>query len=191
MLGFESEATFASHAGDGFRVTDTAFDASSRSLTMVYTGTRILTSTEQIVFTIDNLRNPVNKETKKGFRVTTQDKEGYLVDQSEAELALATKMTKVGKLVGKEVSLLGDANGVNIGRIFEYNQISFFLNSQIPFEQFCYLKFVFPPKLKLDDALTMIEGDGIFAPNLFSNLLPTTYFSVDLDTNTVYVEACT
>ena len=56
-------------------------------------------------------------------------------------------MTKVGKLVGKEVSLLGDANGVNIGRIFEYNQISFFLNSQIPFEQFCYLKFVFPPKL--------------------------------------------
>lgn len=100
-------------------------------------------------------------------------------------------MTKVGKLVGKEVSLLGDANGVNIGRVFEYNQISFFLNSQIPFEQFCYLKFVFPPKLKLDEALSIIEGDGIFAPTLHSNQLPTTYFRVDLDENTVYVEACT
>ena len=100
-------------------------------------------------------------------------------------------MTKVGKLVGKEVSLLGDANGVNIGRIFEYNQISFFLNSQIPFEQFCYMKFVFPPKLKLDSLLTIIEGDGIFAPNLQSIELPTTYFRIDLDTNTVFVEACT
>ena len=43
-------------------------------------------------------------------------------------------MTEFGRLVGKEVMMLGDSNGLNIGRVFEYNKISFFLSSYIPFE---------------------------------------------------------
>jgi len=42
-------------------------------------------------------------------------------------------MTIVGNLVGKEVLMLGDSNGKNIGRVFEYNKISFFISSYIPF----------------------------------------------------------
>lgn len=53
-------------------------------------------------------------------------------------------MTEVGSLVGKEVMMLGDPNGLNIGRVFEYNKMSFFMSSYIPLEQFCYFKFVFP-----------------------------------------------
>jgi len=62
-------------------------------------------------------------------------------------------MSIAGNLVGKEVLMLGDGNGENIGRVFEYNKMSFFMSSYIPFEQFCYFKFVFPDKLKIDDAL--------------------------------------
>ena len=100
-------------------------------------------------------------------------------------------MTEVGTLDGKEVLMLGDSNGQNIGRVFEYNKISFFLSSYIPFEQNCYFKFVFPPKLQIDDALQIIEGDGVFFPKGTSNSqLPTTSFTVDLQANTVYVEGC-
>ena len=100
-------------------------------------------------------------------------------------------MTIHGELVGKELLMLGDSEGKNIGRVFEYNKLYFFLSSYIPFEQFCYLKFVFPQKLKLDTELQLIEGDGIFAPTSYGKgLLPTNSYHVDLDHNTVYIEGC-
>lgn len=79
------------------------------------------------------------------------DSLGYLVDQSEQDLNLATPMTISGNLVNKAVSMLGDQNGANRGRVFEYNSISFFMSSYIPFEQFCYFKFIFPEKLRIDE----------------------------------------
>jgi hypothetical protein len=86
--------------------------------------------------------------------------------------------------------MLGDSNGVNIGRVFEYNKISFFLSSYIPFEQYCYFKFEFPRKLRLDAELTILEGDGIFKPSDRSSILPGNYWRVDLDENVIYVEGC-
>ena len=71
-------------------------------------------------------------------------------------------MTEEGRLFGKEVLMLGDSNGMNIGRVFEYNKMSFFMSSFIPFEQFCYFKIKFPQKLVIDSALQIIEGEGIF-----------------------------
>lgn len=117
-----------------------------------------------MVFKITDFKNPVNREIVKGFRVTTMDSQGFLVNQSEANLKLNTPMTIPGSLSGKEVLMLGDAEGENIGRVFEYNKMSFFMSSYIPFEQYCYFKFVFPEKLKIDDALQIITGDGIFKP---------------------------
>ena len=73
--------------------------------------------------------------------------------QTSTELILATKMTEEGRLFGKEVLMLGDSEGLNIGRVFEYNKMSFFMSSYIPFEQFCYFKIIFPKKLKIDSAL--------------------------------------
>ena len=45
------------------------------------------------------------------------------MDQTEDNLALDTDMTIVGNLVTKEASPQGDAQGLNIGRVFEYNKI--------------------------------------------------------------------
>ena len=90
MIGFESEAIFKSHAGEGFGVLSSNFDASSRSLTIQYSGTRMIPVGEQVMFTVSHFKNPVNKETKRGFRITTQDSQGYLVDQSEDNIALDT-----------------------------------------------------------------------------------------------------
>jgi len=73
MLSFDSEGFFESHAGEGFEVLSTNYDASSSSLTMVYSGTRLISNSEELVFRISNFKNPVNKEVKKGFRLTTQD----------------------------------------------------------------------------------------------------------------------
>jgi len=73
MLGFDSEATLNSHKGEGFDVLRTTFDASSRSMTFQYSGTRVIPKSEQVVFTITSFKNPVNKNIKRGFRLTTQD----------------------------------------------------------------------------------------------------------------------
>jgi len=43
-------------------------------------------------------------------------------------------MTIPGRLVGKELLMLGDSEGQNIGRVFAYNKMSFFLSSYVPFE---------------------------------------------------------
>ena len=99
-------------------------------------------------------------------------------------------MTEVGQLVGKEVMMLGDSAGTNIGRVFEYNKVSFFMSSYIPFEQYCYFKFVFPDKLKIDAELSIIEGDGIFKPTGSTSSLPSNYWRADINQNTVYVEGC-
>ena len=140
------------------------FAKAASLLTIKYSGTRVITNTEKAVFRITNFKNPVNKDLKKGFRITTLDSKGYLVDQSEPNLALATRMTEAGTLVSKELLMLGDSNGENRGRIFEYNKLRFVLSSNIPFEQFCYFKFVFPDKLKIDEQLQLLQGDGIFKP---------------------------
>lgn len=100
-------------------------------------------------------------------------------------------MAVVGNLVTKEVSPQGDAQGINIGRVFEYNKIQFVLGSYIPFEQFCYFKFVFPSILIIDEALTILQGDGIFKPSDTGYQLPTTSYTIDLQANTIYVEGCT
>ncbi len=134
MLGFTSNTVFESHSGEGFEVIRSNFDASSRSLLVQYTGTRQITAQENVVFKITDFKNPVNRETVKGFRVTTMDSQGFLVNQSEANLKLNTPMTIPGSLSGKEVLMLGNAEGENIGRVFEYNKMSFFMSSYIPFE---------------------------------------------------------
>ncbi len=80
MLGFTSNTVFESHSGEGFEVLRSNFDASSRSLLVVYTGTRTISDNEQVVFKITDFKNPVNRETKKGFRVSTMDSQGFLVN---------------------------------------------------------------------------------------------------------------
>ena len=169
---------------------DYNFDASSRSLLIFYRGSTTIDAGEEIEFKITDFKNPVNQATKKGFSLTVMDKEGYLIDQSESNLRLNTPMTEVGELVGKEVMMLGDTQGTNVGRVFEYNKVSFFMSSYIPFEQFCYFKFIFPEKLRIDEELTIIEGDGIFKPFENSNYLPVDYWKTDIEKNTVFIEGC-
>lgn len=189
MLNRNSEATFNSHNNEGFQVTKTDYDQSTNSLEISYIGTRVITNKEEISFSITEFKNPVNMNPKIGFRITTQDSAGYMVDQSVPDLVLDTPMTIVGNLVGKELSLLGDSNGQNIGRIYEYNKLQFFLSSYIPFEQYCYFTFKFPPNLKIDDALQSLTGEGVFAP-LSGTVLPSNMWSVDYTNNIIYVEGC-
>ena len=73
MLGFTSEATLDSHLGENFEVLRTTFDASSRALTFQYIGTRVIPKNEEVVFTVTAFKNPVNKNQKRGFRLTTLD----------------------------------------------------------------------------------------------------------------------
>jgi hypothetical protein len=101
MIGFDSTASLESHATKGFSVLRSNFDASSRSLLIFYRGTSVIQAGEEVVFKITEFKNPVNQAPKIGFAVTCLDAQGYLVDQSEADLRLKTRMTIVGQLVGK------------------------------------------------------------------------------------------
>ena len=75
MLDRNSRVKFTSHEAEGFDIIEsqTRFDASTRSLTVFYEGTRVITSTERCVFEISNFKNPVNKKVKNGFSITTLD----------------------------------------------------------------------------------------------------------------------
>lgn len=73
MLGFDSEAQIVSHASEGFDVLRTSFDASTRSMTFQYAGTRVIPKNEEVIFTVTGFSNPVNKDIKRGFRLTTLD----------------------------------------------------------------------------------------------------------------------
>lgn len=73
MLEKMSTATFDSHVAKGFKIDQSNWDASSRSLNIVYIGTRFISSTELVVFKISNFKNPVNKNLKTGFRITCLD----------------------------------------------------------------------------------------------------------------------
>ena len=73
MVSKASIGSFDSHAGEGFEVMSTDYDASSFTITMKYKGTRVILDTENVVFSINKFKNPVNKEKKRGFRISTQD----------------------------------------------------------------------------------------------------------------------
>jgi len=88
------------------------------------------------------------------------------------------------------MQVLGDENGQNPGMVSSYNKLALYLSSHIPFEKNCFFKFVFPPKLQIDQALSVIEGDGFFRPSETKTILTTSEFIVDVIANTVYVEGC-
>ena len=89
-----------------------------------------------------NFKNPVNMNRKNGFKLTTLDSQGFLIDTTSDNLQLITPMTELGQLTdAPDIITLGDAEGKNVGRIQEYNSIQLFFDSYIPFEQNCYFKF--------------------------------------------------
>merc|ERR1719253_2423824 len=63
--------------------------------------------------------------------------------------------------------------------VSSYNKLALYLSSHIPFEKDCYFKFVFPPKLQIDQALSVIEGDGFFRPSETKTILNTQEFIVE------------
>jgi hypothetical protein len=144
MLGFTSEGYFPNHPQ--YTVTNNVFDQGSRTLTIEYEGPRD-TSDEEIVLKISDLKNPVNRNLKEGFRINLADSLGYLIEQSPANLPLDTPMTINGELESEEIQVLGDESGQNQGMVSSYNKLALYLSSHIPFEKNCYFKFVFPPKL--------------------------------------------
>ena len=54
----------------------------------------------------------------------------------------------------------------------------------------CFFKFIFPPKLQIDENLSIIEGEGFFRPSSTRTDFSTSEFIVDQIANTVYVEGC-
>ena len=82
MLSFDSDAKFESHASEGFEIRSSNFDQASRSLIMNYSGTRAIRNDETVSIGVSDFKNPVNKKPKTGFRISVQDSQGYLVDQT-------------------------------------------------------------------------------------------------------------
>jgi hypothetical protein len=187
MLDFTSGGLFQSHPD--FVVTNNRFDASSRSLLISYSGPEDIEG-EEVTLRITEFKNPVNKKEKYGFRMTTQDTLGYLIDVSDENMRLETEMTILGELNNEEIAVLGDEAGGNQGTVSTYNKVALFLSSYIPFEQYCYFKIVFPPKLIIDDNLRVVEGEGFFRPSSQKSLFTSSEFIVDPEANTVYVEGC-
>lgn len=78
---------------------------------------------------VSNFKNPVNQRAKSGFGITTLDEFGYLIDISDSDFPLVANLTEVASSGEKEMSMLGDSSGNNIGRIGTYQQISLYINS--------------------------------------------------------------
>ena len=67
-----------------------------------------------------NFKNPVNQREKEGFSLTTLDQDGFLINVSERDLILVANLTELAFIGDREMSMLGDVNGSNIGRIGTY-----------------------------------------------------------------------
>ena len=169
----------------GVTVKSFRFNQANRTLQVSYSASADIVG--QVTVVVSNFKNPVNQRAKSGFSITTLDESGYLINSSDGDLPLIAELTQVASSGDREMSMLGDASGNNIGRIGTYQQISLYINSYIPFEQGCFWKFQFPAMLKLDDQLTTVIGDGIFKPKNSGGYLSSDEFRVDLKTNTVTV----
>lgn len=187
MLDEESVPTFIS---PGFEVVGHRFIKGIKALEITYAGASDFAG--EVRISVSQFRNPVNQRYKSGFSLVTMDAAGNLIDKSETDLPLSAQMTEINQDSNREMSMLGDAKGENSGRIGTYQQISVYINSQIPFEPNCYWTFEFPAVLKLDDKLSTIIGEGLFAPS-GAQLGEQGFvldFTVDIFNNIVTVNAC-
>lgn len=188
MLGFESEAEFRSHSELGYEIISTVFQPSSRTIVVQYEGPQDFQDEVELMFT--NFKTPVNRDTKYGFQISTQDALGYIIDQSIPGLPLGATMRYPVSLRGKELYLLGDAAGENVGRVGAYNRVQVEITSDVPLEQDCWFVFDFPELLKIDTALELVQGWGIFQPSDSENALTTNDFDIDMTTNSITVRGC-
>ena len=62
----------------------------------------------------------MNTRPIAGFSLTTLDSDGNLINVSEKELLLMSNLTETASIGEREMVMLGDANGSNIGRIGTY-----------------------------------------------------------------------
>lgn len=160
MLGIQSVPVFNSHVLKGFNITKYDFLPGSRTIFIEYSGPE--DSTDNVKITFSNFKNPVNNKVKTGFTISTLDTLGYVIDASNEQLALETKMDTPRQLRSKELYLLGDADGENVGRVGTYNRVMIEIVSPLPLEKNCWFKFQFPYLLQIDSALELVKGAGIF-----------------------------
>lgn len=116
VLDEDSRVKILSHIS--FNITSTVFDQFSRSIVIKYSGDQEVSTPFKL--SISNYRNPVNTRPIVGFSVTTLDSEGNLINVSEKELPLVSNLTETARIGEREMAMLGDANGLNIGRIGTY-----------------------------------------------------------------------
>lgn len=90
-------------------------------------------------------------------------------------------------LLFKQLYVLGDVDGNNVGAVGAYNRVEVALQSPIPLEANCFFLFKFPKNLMIDQELSLVKGKDIFQPNSLDNNLDTNLYSVDIPNNTITV----
>lgn len=70
--------------------------------------------------------------------MSTADKLGFLMDQSDSKITLSTPMTKPQTLGDVRLEMLGDRQGSNIGMIETLQTFQFSVGLNFPLEPFCY-----------------------------------------------------
>ena len=190
MLGFNSVPSFVTPAD--FVVSSRQYDAATQTLMMVYNGPEDQPNDVTIEIEVSDFKNPVNKYRRQGFQLTTQDLDGFIIDQSYDDLYLEQRMVDIGEFTSSDIYLLGDEYEANSGRIDQYNSVQILLTSDIPYEEYCYVKFTFPEQLPLDQRMLAMYGDGFFTSNrrTSDNSLSSGLYTVDLQENSVTVQGC-
>ena len=121
----------------GCKITSHSWDGAARIMAIKYEcPEKIYTSNfgYPIALEITKFKTPVNQYVRKGFRLTTTDYHGHVIDKSRDNQALVQTMSVLGKFSQAEIQLNGDRNRENAGRISLYNSVTLFLSSDIPFQ---------------------------------------------------------
>jgi hypothetical protein len=100
----------------GFKITSYSFDQANFFMLISYKTSADFS--DQLSVTISNFKNPVNQRPKGGFLVKTMDANGYLINLS-GPVQLFSNLTQIPD-TKRSISLLGDTNGNNVGRIGTY-----------------------------------------------------------------------
>jgi len=95
----------------GCKITKHNFDGAARIMAIEYLcpkGVETSSFGYPIALEITKFKTPVNQYVRKGFRLTTTDGHGHVMDKSRDNQALVQTMSVLGKFSQAEIQLNGD-----------------------------------------------------------------------------------
>lgn len=164
-------------------VTSCTFVISSRQIEIEYEFKNGARSKQTATFYIENcFKNPITPETKSGFIVQSFDADEFIIGESETLSLGGIETPNTFQYV-----TFNFEQGTNV--VGELNSFQMIIGMNLPLDDQCYIKFVFPEQFVLDENLYEAKGNSYFTNvGISSGTVP--FYSIDKKAREIIVVGC-